>query len=204
MTAINIIRADESAVHVVTDGAHWLADGTVSGFAPKVYPVPHLSMAICGRGEAERIRVTGEQLVMRSESFDAAVGLAGRCLPAVRDACRGNPMELFLVGWSDRHRQFDVVVLDTRCGLTRYDGEAVIGPAVADVRIADPSDDARFCASLVDLVHRQRLVKSGHSLAGGFVQLTTITRGQVVQRILHRWPDEIGKRIEVAPERVAA
>jgi hypothetical protein len=33
------------------------------------------------------------------------------------------------------------------------------------------------------------------SWVGGFLQLTTVTESEISSRVIHRWPDQIGKRI---------
>jgi hypothetical protein len=33
------------------------------------------------------------------------------------------------------------------------------------------------------------------SLVGGFLQLTTVTKREISTRFIHRWADEIGKRL---------
>jgi hypothetical protein len=39
---------------------------------------------------------------------------------------------------------------------------------------------------------------------GGFIQRTTVTRDQITTRIVHRWDDEIGKRMKIGtpPDRL--
>ena len=61
----------------------------------------------------------------------------------------------------------------------------------------DDLDAERDGLQLMECQRRDRSL--GHSVVGGFVEQTTITRTGVSSQIVKWWPDEIGRKIE--PER---
>ena len=59
---------------------------------------------------------------------------------------------------------------------------------------------------MVAIAEQQRLIKEPYgprkiqsSRVGGFLQLTTVTQDGISSKVIHRWPDKIGKRIGYVP-----
>lgn len=78
---------------------------------------------------------------------------------------------------------------------------AVAAPATATgPRSSDLLDPATFNINrdAIRLLEAQRAViwPGGHRMVGGFIELTRVDRFGVKSRVLHRWPDEIGRKIK--------
>jgi hypothetical protein len=88
-------------------------------------------------------------------------------------------------------------------------GDVLLTPSNDEIFKADGgslADQSRAIseAELMAVAEKQRRYiepygpnKIDTSLVGGFLQVTTITESEIATRIVHRWPDEIGKRIEL-------
>jgi hypothetical protein len=64
----------------------------------------------------------------------------------------------------------------------------------------DARDIERLALITLELQRQQKLDwADGRHLVGGLAELATVTRGQVVTKILKRWPDQVGAFIEPAP-----
>jgi hypothetical protein len=133
-----------------------------------------------------------------------------------------NPeFDLIAAGWSEaRHRPVSYLVTCQRRGPgTQGDWEVIelsdslIAPPISERLITAvnwklPKSAQAFRADVdgIKLLQAQRLTQGlinpkdpagGHGfLVGGFIQLTSVFAHGVSSRILHRWPDQIGRRIE--------
>lgn len=120
MTAINIIVQAE-AVHFITDGAVYSADGTLAAITSKVLPWPHMIAAIAMRGPVLALACYGSHLGMQFSTFDdlvvgieeAAPLLVEKYSPLWCDSYPSNRSEIYVAGWSDERRQFEAYYLVT-------------------------------------------------------------------------------------------
>jgi hypothetical protein len=91
--------------------------------------------------------------------------------------------------------------------------EVLIAPPIAEAQIATtgwkvPYSVESFRPDIdgIPLLQAQRLSRReldersgihGHvHVVGGFIQVTTVSAGGVNSRVVHRWPDQVGRRIE--------
>ena len=134
-------------------------------------------------------------------------------------------MDFVLCGWSLSKRTFESYVIPTahRDGFDEAGVKPFIANRLPEIAIVpvpgaaeysaagwtEPEDTHSFDPMVhgIQLMEAQRLVvgpmdngagKTGAmgSGVGGFLQLTTITRDEIASRIIHRWPDKIGERID--------
>lgn len=82
MTAINVVR-QRDRVHVVTDGAGYLGDGTVLSFVTKAFAVPHWPGVVATRGPALATGTIGAYASSIFGSFDAAISGIEAALPRI-------------------------------------------------------------------------------------------------------------------------
>jgi hypothetical protein len=134
-------------------------------------------------------------------------------------------MDFVLCGWSPSKSAFEAYVIPTahRAEFDAAGVKSFTPNRVPDIGFVPVPSPAEFAAvgwtdpesvnafdpftHGVRLMEAQRLVVgamdngagkngvTGHGV-GGFVQLTTITREAIETRIIHRWPDKIGERID--------
>lgn len=225
MSAINIFTTPQ-AVHVVTDGAAYLSDGMMMAVVQKAHPIAHLRMVLAARGPSILTPLLAEAVQQAFRSYDAAVlGLrdviaeAVDTYEAVLDRCDiGADFDLLMAGWSESRDCGEVYYLSSidRPGAPAWT-LSKCGPVVLS-----PNDDAmterlRSKSAQLDLsrndplavalviMEEQRCVAGlqggGEPVhgVGGFAQATTVTRGGISSRILHRWADPIGVPLQPIP-----
>jgi hypothetical protein len=229
VTAINIVQTD-NAVHMCTDGASYLVDGTLAGFGTKTFVAPHLPLVLATRGPAGAAFDLGRALSFGKQSFDDVVGAIEDDLPRV---CGADPLEIIFAGWSERSRKCEAYFIranDAAAPASVAAGFEIIAEPVLRstapfklVRLEAlatspllPADQAeckpkssrfdQLCSYAIKVMEAQRAMLfadwSGEHVyrtVGGFVQLTTLTRDDISQRIIHRWPqDRVGMKIGAA------
>lgn len=206
MTAVNIVITDRAA-HVVTDGAATRKDGTIGYIGNKVYSAPHMRAVFALRGYGVLLDSIGPSLSNYRTTFDEVA--QGAWVPGIMSAYRGTgadeDFDLYVAGWSEERDQPEAYWLSTRVApeLVQMPVNALFSPGTPETtRVSREvlflgDDDETFCKAMVTIMETQRQTSTDeHRIIGGFVQLTTITKEQTTQRILHRWPDKVGERIE--------
>jgi hypothetical protein len=221
MTAINVIKQLD-CVHIVSDGAVIRSDGRVDHFAQKVTIMPHLSAAVGIRGTPAAANFINAEIA-KATSYSNLKSTIVRSVRAVLDVMRPHmesqfgphvlTAEIFVVGWSVDGP--DAFILNTSdlnkgSGVPAWTvvniGGLCLGPS--DSTIA--SDFSRLQVELTDdrlveLLHRQRELrnplphdptKEGPRAIGGFAQLTSVRKDSITTRILKRWPDRVGEKIQ--------
>jgi hypothetical protein len=221
VTVINCIK-QKTAVHILTDGATWLFNGSFFNGPPavKAWPLPHLSAVVAARGpigsptvlasffgssgcrsydELKRAAVTIVREAMTYESYSHA--FAGPF---------GSKIEIVIAGFSETvgPDAFVVSVAEDRtltandCGpiLMAPGDHAIQAEALASlpggVKSADDMDPERDGISMMEA---QRAAfgltgaPSGMTTCGAFAQLSTISATSIISRIIKRWPYEIGQ-----------
>lgn len=128
MSALNAILTPE-AVHVLTDGAGYGPDGTLTGITSKVAALPHLSAVLAARGKTFALPTIAAALNDRSPpgGFDELQAgmvvektrMVLEQLPALAaaqnlpEAAVAGPFELILAGWSTARQRPELYALHT-------------------------------------------------------------------------------------------
>jgi hypothetical protein len=186
MTGIFIIR-QRYACHLLTDGAAVDPDGRVAAILSKTMALPHLGVAAALRGSVQMLT----QLPLLGCVPDLAT-LRDRADGAVR-AVNGEA-EVYIAG-------LDACFAVTGRGVQEIEGFVVVPSSnaiSAELDFlhsrrpdeVDPDVDGRR----VMRVLRRHPVKypNGGCGVGGFIQCTTVKRGEITTRVLHRWSDRVG------------
>lgn len=221
MSAINVLQYLDGAA-VWTDGAHYLADGTLMASAPKVEALPHLNAVVAARAPSLFLPLIASQLGREFDSFDGLVeGLA----QAVRVGCTlhrailercdlGADFDLVVVGWSESRDRCETWVMFSaargeQAAWTAHEmGPVVLMPydeALGDVL---GLTDAQLAGGLHPVEDGLRIIEAQRGVAacqgdrdqpshgvGGFAQLTLVARDRIETRVMRRWPDAIGERL---------
>jgi hypothetical protein len=219
MTAINVIR-QSGAVHVLTDGAGIDANGAVVLRTQKVFPLAHLNAVIACRGWPLFAACFAAQASIEASSFDQLKTIAVRLARSViadaqhlmEASYAGAEFDLVIAGWSEGTGPNSYF-------LCSYEGVGVAPWAVAelgeisllptneavnaDLEAAFPNgvrpDDVDPAAVGLRILEIQRKHPTGRGLlrnVGAFAQLTTVTPDLITTRIIHRWPDELGRPLD--------
>lgn len=227
MTAINAI-ASGARGRMMTDAAAYDRAGVMVGLMNKAIAVPHLGMAFATRGAVATLRTMGEEIEAFA-SFDDVVAGAPAALREAYDAGAfwsedgETEFDLVLMGWSTARRGVELHTLSTvtHGGVPPFTLQAMavtLAPLPDDqalrrigLKVGRTFDLSRPAEKLSDLIELQRCTPgpigtrpgAPHGYAiGGAAVLTEVTEAGVVQRVVRRWPDQIGARI--TPEGVDA
>jgi hypothetical protein len=226
MSAINIFTTPK-AVHVVTDGAAYLSDGTMTAVVQKAHPIAHLRMVLAARGPSILTPLLAEAVQHAFQSFDeAAEGLGEVVEEAVETysgllaRCSiGAGFDLMMAGWSEARDCPEVYGLSSigqpgRPAWTLHkSGQVVFSPddgaplmkrlephaAKLSLHTNDPLDVALL---MMEAQRHVCGVQGGDRPVygvGAFAQATTVTRDGISSRILRRWADPIGVPLQPIP-----
>ncbi|WP_137131531.1 hypothetical protein [Rhizobium sp. FY34] len=203
--------------HIITDGAATTPGGWFGRLTPKVLPVPHLGIAVAGRGSLPIVR----RLMWYVSTFASQAELR-QALPAALAKTYG--WRARLLPWVYR---FDLLIVGTdgtagfaflvssipHPGMKPFQllevDSLFASPQVDDDRLRmildrlDGDKSALFAdgeRALADLLDIQR--ENGR--VGGFGQITTIGSRGIVTRIFKRWPDQVGDYLRRARQRETA
>jgi hypothetical protein len=218
MSAINVI-VQETAVHLLTDGAAYQMDGTISAIGPKVALMPHLNCAVAFRGPAPARAILAELISVEAHTFDElrdSIGslmqkAAGVFAPIFQQCGAGPDFEVVVAGWSgdgpaaymvaSHGRHGDPWEIIPLTGLCITPANAVIHErmlAALPNGLTDDDVDPVVHGLAIMGIQRAYLIEN-HGIDGrfcaaaGFAQLTTVTAEAVTSRVIHRWPDKIGE-----------
>ena len=218
MTAINIIQKS-AEILVMADGLGYDARGGPSQAVTKMAMLPHIPLLVAVRGHGSIAHlIVAKFATEKRTGFDAFLeflaGFAREVIPQTNThfGTPDFPHEIHAVGFSESRGRLESHFLATsdayvnrgRGAYTLHteDEPMVASPQPSEeaitaarfvcppVRKFDPSDHG------VRLMDAQR--RTYPDKIGGFLQLARVTREGISSRIIHRWPDEIGKRL--APE----
>ena len=224
MSAINVLQYPDGAA-VWTDGAHYLADGTMMAVAPKIEALPHLHAILAARAPSLFLPLMAYRLGTEFATFDALVeGMAvavriGFALhSALFDRCdHGADFNLVVVGWSESRGRCETWVMSSVLfGEMEPWNPQEMGPVLlmpydddlGDRLILTPEQLAGGLHPVEDglrIIEAQRGVAAcqggreepSHGV-GGFAQMTFVGRHQITTAIMRRWPDAIGERLGAA------
>ncbi|GJE46194.1 hypothetical protein [Methylobacterium soli] len=222
MTAINAIALGARG-RLITDTAAYDRHGVVTAFVNKTVVVPHLGMVFATRGALATRRTLSEELEAFA-SFDAVIAEGGEVLReayqagafAFAGAWEDN-FDLIMVGWSPSRRQAEAYTLSSLShgGSTPFafrQLSLILAPDLDDsamrrigLKVGRSFDTSRPAHTLLEAIELQRRtpgpVGSGSAaetayVVGGAAVLTEVSEAGIAQRIVKRWPDEVGRRIE--------
>ena len=218
MTAINIIQRS-GEILVMADGLGSDGRDGPSRYVTKMAMLPHIPVLVAVRGHVSIAHlIIGRFAVEKTNGFDAFLeflpGLAREITPQVctHFGTPDIPHEVYAVGFSESRGRLESHFMATG-DVYAHRGREAYTLHLEDEPMAaspQPSEEAitaaRFvCPTVkkfdatdhgVKLMDAQR--RTYPDMIGGFVQLARVTREGISSRIIHRWPDEIGKRL--APE----
>jgi hypothetical protein len=203
-----------ASAHIITDGAATTRSGWLGGVSPKVLPIPHLGIAVAGRGSLPIVR----RLMWYVSTFASQAELR-QALPAALAKTYGWRARLLpwvyrfdlLIAGTDGKAGFAFLVSSVpHPGMTPFQlievDSLFASPQIDDDRLrmvldrldADRSplfsDGENALAELLDI---QR--ESGR--IGAFGQITKIGSRGIVTRIFKRWPDQVGEYLRGAVAR---
>lgn len=220
MTAINVIKQAD-AVHMLTDGASWLFNGSYYNGPPvmKAWPLPHLSAVVAARGPMGSPPVLAD--FFGSSGCGSYDDLKRCALTIVREAMTyesyahafagpfGSKIEIVVAGWSATlGADAFVISVDADRALTSNDcGPIMMAPGDQAVQAAALASLPAGVRSANDMVverdgifimEAQRAALGltggpcGMTTCGAFAQLTTVSATSISTRVLKRWPYQIG------------
>jgi hypothetical protein len=214
-------------VLMISDGIGLGDDGKIASITPKVVTLPLLNAAIGIRGDALVGMILMSGIAADWQKFGSYDGFRSGLVDHLKSiisatahhwrAQRGLDcfnMDIVVAGWSETSGP-DSYLLRTIEGTPTPawqiidTGNLLLTPSSDEIfqDVGGPlADQSRTITDgeLIAVAEKQRCYiepygpnKIETSLVGGFLQITTITESEIATRIIHRWHDEIGKRIAV-------
>jgi hypothetical protein len=217
-------------IHVLTDAVFYERDGTVKGFAPKVWPIPGGAGLYSTRGIGLMFDLFKEaaEVVGSTDGFSTwdefklhVETVLAKMDELVALRAPGHKGEVMLAGWSAENDRGEVLWRGT------HDAYAKDGLAPSVIYVAAgadglwsfgvDADDFPPAAEFDPDVHALNIFESGRAAlndlecreaaepvmghcVGGWLQHSTITADGMTTRALHRWPDVVGEKIECVTE----
>jgi hypothetical protein len=208
----------------LTDGAAYRADGTLHLKVQKAFPLLHLDAAMAWRGSPLLAPIFAAHASVRATSFDhlrtIARDMAIKALSETEDAIKalGGDVEfdMAIAGWSETSGPCSYFLCnhDRHGGVSAWQlidlGAVSLAPTSdainAELEAAYPNGvDPDRLDPVIDglrIMEIQRKHKVDHTgnfgtvrSVGVFAQLTTIKPDAIDMKIIHRWPDEVGRPI---------
>jgi hypothetical protein len=210
---------------MISDGIGLGDDGRIASMAPKVVMLPLLNAVIGMRGNAMITTMLMAALAADWQKFGTYDGFKAGLVDHLRaifiavgsqwkqmQGADCLEMDVIVAGWSESVgpdsyllRTVEATptpawkIIDTGAALLTPSNDEIFGN---DGAILVDQSRALSDAELISVAEKQRRYvepygpnKIETSLVGGFLQLTTIAEREISTRIIHRWPDEIGKRL---------
>lgn len=230
--AISLLHEDR--IELLSDGAIYEPDGTITEIREKVKVSNRIPMAIQAVGHAPAGDILGTFFIGLTDhySFDETINLIATMLEKQkgREIPEGKNFGFFISGiseslgpchyftWSlpvESYEQFDLIrwsgrELGNSSGITEEE-IAAIG-ITEEVYESGAFDFRTYGLPIAEAMRRTKATnfmepdKPARYIVGGFLQLTTITASGTFTELLQIWPDdEVGKPIDpFATERLAA
>ncbi len=226
MTAVNIFRLGDSVV-VMTDGAHYLPDGTIGRLGEKTICFPDSPAVLTSRGRSEFWDQLQNALPAERGSFDSVLSW----LPiVVQDVARRSwhqtRQEIAIAGWSNdraRGESYLMFTADHIMGNGRGGTVEVAAFELVELPhfVVSPSPPPSLLAEQgvfgmpaarnfepiavgIRIMEAQRRTPPEAyptPTVGGFIKCDTITKDGVQSEIIHHWrEDVVGQPITISPE----
>lgn len=214
---ITLVQSDR--VHLLTDGAAYQPDGTVTHFTQKVRSVPHLQLAFAMRGAAIGFGPIAEEIQAAATSFDwlrsVIVPLLKTCSESyvhlLQQCEAGTDFEIVVAGMSEtagpsaylvasHSRYGEPWMVHDLPGLTALpcDEEILRGIQAVVLPGASPDDldPAREGLTIMEIQRKKPNLDNGdYCVVAGFAQLSSVSAEGISSRIIHRWPDVVGRKL---------
>jgi hypothetical protein len=202
MTAINVIRFPNE-VYVATDGLGFSEDGESRPMA-KVHVIAHFPLVMALSGMAAGGPYFAQAFEHRFRSWDDIVERIEDVLPDLHRRYRAelrsmnvdDPNTIFIMaGWSAKRREAEAYAIGVadEGGLVPFKLRPIQGMVGLPVPPVKPRCELRRStvnADMIAMMEAQRAM--GPDRIGCFVQLTSVTKDCVTQRIIHRWNASVG------------
>lgn len=211
MSVVSIINTG-NAIHMLTDGGLFKR-GVVELITNKVRIFPHLKSAFAFRSSLGWWSLLIEQAGYSFESFDHVVdGITEFFRDGLNSIAAGRQLhgeELWFCGWSDERERFEAYGISSHglrqdvhgvasepWVLTRIEGNVIvpIDPTFYQRLRAFPTNTIEETGVSIAECQRQVIWGNSHGddeiLVGGHIQLTTVTKDMISQKILRSWPDK--------------
>jgi hypothetical protein len=216
-------------IHLLGDAAIYTPQHGVEAFGTKVFPIPHLPAAVTSLGNSHATVLFGhalsqshsfDRLVESAPDVIPALIAAGdwqvggQVIIAGISETRGPESYMFrlndeLPATNTREDVEASSYWGSNAGTLIKLGDIVMSPVptLQDVIAADfegidaDADPDTVIWSMSKHLEMQRHMTLPADIGGigGFAQLTTISPYGITQRVLHRWPDEIGGFLRPEP-----
>lgn len=195
MTAVNIFVEHDHA-RIYTDGAIWDDKGAIQGFMPKVLPAPHMDGVLVNAGRPEVGLLALGLAADIGGGFDDVVYAMSDAIRKVKSHFAKSAF--WLVGFSEKAGCMRAYLWSHESvnGLppfTRIPVEEIVMPVPMDTSLADGKDPVALLESQRKNLHATPAFSG--SAVGGFIQETIVAKEGSKTRIIHRWPDKVGKKI---------
>lgn len=212
MSAINVL-VQSDCVHLYTDAAAYQPDGRLDGIVQKARSMPHLNCAAAMRGAFVGFAPIMEEISAAGTSFDAQRENMPRLLQAcavaydhlLSQCSHGPEFEVIIAGISETrgpsaylvpshdHYGEPWSIIDLE-GLSATPASGVVHQRINEIAAGRNADQLDPITDGLAIMEAQRAEGSG-AFVGGFAQLTTVDADGVHSRIIHRWPDRIGRKV---------
>jgi hypothetical protein len=224
------VFTERDRVHVATDTAGMDAAGKLAGFSTKTVAFPHINGVLACRGLPLHQSIAAAHIAEIAISFDSVVKkLPDRLKPVFCDPKETLPAAYKQLGYdgstdsvwagiSEKHGPTLVMMMarpngakiDWRVQIERADSlcmamSTIVFPSFIQhlQNTGRHSQEAFFELPALMQLMREYHDPKGHSVVGGAVHLTTITKDHMTTRKLMSWPDQIGQRINAgAPTKI--
>lgn len=209
MSALNIFISGDEA-HIVTDGAA-ATFGVLALFANKSVVMSQLGLAIGFRGNMGILNRLRHALGKYSSQPAALAGLPGQLRKSFSLGAKVFPklygFDIAVIGHAGGRPFAKILSSVTRPGQPAFQwldipgiwaSPPIDGNHLAEIR--DTLSEGQIDAAAVALVDAQRTANVVS--VGGFAEITTATADGFTTKLLARWPDQRGKKIDVSKGRL--
>jgi hypothetical protein len=216
MSGVVVGQGKDGAFHFFTDGGVFDSKGELLATAQKTHMISHMpaALTILGpRAFAGALYGYAATCATFDHLIDTVVWALGSYEALIKKGAEQDGMspnfQLFMAGYSQRLNRLAAFMLASSDGSPlelQELPEATLNPPPCDEALKSVGwtypEQFDVERDGMKIIHAQRLTPlpfddgSTGCAIGGFIQHTVVTRDQITTRIIHRWPDEIGKRIE--------
>lgn len=217
-------RTDPEAIIMMTDGSCYDDDGVLLDIRRKVAVSERLPLAVAFRGNLPFGVLVSQQIISAAEElgFDGMLADLAEVLPMF---AKSPDLEILIAGLSETsglmHRTFanKQLIGSKSPAFTLIDpgpvhwglaSETLNPISLNDIGIPAPAEGqtvqawlTRYGLNIFDFHRRMRVpidptdpATDRQHLIGGILDMTVVKRGTVSTRILHRWPDRVGEKID--------
>lgn len=198
-------------VELLTDGAVYSDDGTLTDIRRKVWTSDHVPLAVTGRGATGVVEGFAAAIMILSArgSFDDTIAAVQGMLERRREKGVPADVEMVICGTSETvgPRILYFATCEAYAGVEPWTildaGPELGGGPSPDIDGLDGSNGLRGCGA--ELMERMRRIPGPNPTrpdlpplygVGGHIDWTVITADGCATERIHEWPDVIGEKIE--------